>query len=119
MPAKSAEAKALYQRQYYLANKERLDKASNDWRANKRLELIKKFGGKCAECGESDPIVLDFDHVNNDGAAHRKETKKKNVAHILAAFDVDPSRFQLLCKNCNWKKEYWRRKDAKRIAEAA
>ena len=119
MPVLDKVEKAKYQRKYYEANKEKLDAYSNQWRLNKRLELIKQAGGKCVECGESDPIVLDFDHINNDGAEHRKKTKRTNVVNILSKEGIDVTKFQLLCKNCNWRKEYNRRQNAKRIKEAA
>jgi len=114
MPSKSE-----YNRKYYLANKAKLDDYSNQWRINKRLELIQMAGGKCVECGESDPIVLDFDHINDDGAEHRKKTKRTNIVNILSKEGIDSNTFQLLCKNCNWRKEYNRRQNAKRIKKAA
>ena len=66
-----------------------------------------KLGYKCSICGEKDPIVLQVDHINNDGALDRK--KFKNICcfylHIL---ENNPS-VQLLCCNCNWRKEYYRK----------
>jgi hypothetical protein len=125
MPAVSAkqkrapEDKAEYLRNYYQKNKLRLDTYSNEWREQKRNEFIKAAGGKCVECGVDDPIVLDFDHINDDGAEHRKQTKRTNVVNILVKTGFDPDKFQLLCKNCNWKKEYRRRKNASEIRKAA
>lgn len=75
--------------------------------------LIELLGGKCVHCGETDPVVLDFDHINDDGALHRQKTKGKpgtnKCTNYLVKKDID--KFQLLCKNCNWRKEYWRRKE--------
>ena len=37
-------------------------------------EAIMAYGGyECACCGEAEPLYLSIDHVNNDGAQHRKE----------------------------------------------
>jgi hypothetical protein len=100
------------QRAWYLENKARQDAYAKAWRAKERLRLIADFGGCCVECGVSDPVVLDFDHVDNDG---HKGTGKNLIFEVKS----DPTRFQLLCKNCNWRKEYWRRKgDAEQNAEA-
>lgn len=118
-PKRTKEQLAEYQRKYYQANKQKLDQYSNGWREAKRLDMIKQAGGKCVCCGEDDPIVLDFDHINDDGAVHRKQTKRTNVVNILATQGLDLTVFQLLCKNCNWKKEYARRKNASKIPKAA
>lgn len=91
---------------WYKNNKEKADNYAKNWRQQERLALIASFGGKCSVCGESDPIVLDFDHINDDG---HKDSKK----NIIYRVKENPSRFQLLCKNCNWRKEYWRRQNAK------
>ena len=105
--------KLEYQRKYYQQNRAKLDKYNTEWLANKRLELIGYFGGKCVVCHESDPIVLDFDHIFDDGAEERRLTKGKNVVRHLSKKSTDKSRYQLLCKNCNWRKEYTRRQNAK------
>jgi hypothetical protein len=80
------------------------------WRESNRAAIFKIYGGKCNACGESDPIVLDVDHVNDDGASHRAE---RGFGQMLMKDILDsgycPERFQLLCKNCNWRKEYARR----------
>ena len=95
-----------YQQKWYQENKKKADKTAYEWYRNKRTELINQLGSCCNHCGEDDPIVLDFDHINDDGAEDRKKG-----GSILTKIDREPHRFQLLCKNCNWRKEYQRRMD--------
>jgi len=118
-PKFTKEDKAALNKEYYQTHKQKLDARSNQWRRDKRLALIQELGGKCNCCGESDPVVLDFDHINNDGAKERRETKRTNVVNILAKGGIDKDRYQLLCKNCNWRKEYFRRNHAERVEKAA
>lgn len=99
-----------FQRQYYQDNKQRLDAYASAWRAKRRIELITALGGACVHCGEPDADVLDFDHINDDGAAHRRETKRRNVVDLLSVCPEDVVKYQLLCKNCNWRKELARRR---------
>jgi transposase-like protein len=107
-------------KEYYQKNKQQMDENAKEWRLKKRLELIVQAGGKCQQCGIDDPIVLDFDHIKDDGAEHRKQTKRANVVNILSKQGLNKDQFQLLCKNCNWKKEYFRRKNnAEHIRQTA
>lgn len=77
-----------------------------------RLAALEAYGGKCTWCGEEDEDCLVIDHVNNDGAAHRREIEPRNgkargAGHLiyrwLAKYDY-PGGFQVLCANCNMKK---------------
>lgn len=65
------------------------------------------YGGYvCACCGEIEPMFLDLDHVNNDGAAHRKEIRWDGCEGLyrwIIKHDFPPL-FQVLCRNCNWGK---------------
>jgi len=101
-PKRTPDEKKAYQADYYRRRKVELDAYAKTWRKLERLRLIESFGGRCSECGEGDTIVLDFDHIGNDG---HKGTGK----NIIFEVKQNPERFQLLCKNCNWRKEYWRR----------
>ena len=65
-----------------------------------RKAVLGLLGGACACCGESEYVFLDIDHVNEDGAEERRRTK---VATWRLAL-VEPHRFQVLCRNCNWAK---------------
>jgi len=78
---------------------------------NLKHEVYTKLGYKCNICGESDAIVLQIDHIDNDGSKDRKRFKNMPsfYEHILA----NSPRVQLLCCNCNWRKEYYRRNGAK------
>jgi len=68
-----------------------------------RLEVLAHYGGKCACCGESEPDFLQFDHINNDGAAHSREVKDPHIANWLRKNGY-PDTFQILCSNCNFAK---------------
>lgn len=66
-----------------------------------KLRVFNAYGGvQCACCGESNHEYLTLDHVNNDGAAHRKELNGKPIYHWLCRNGFPPG-FQVLCMNCN------------------
>jgi hypothetical protein len=58
------------------------------------------YGNKCVCCGETEPLFLTIDHVNNDGNIERKLNSQGNLYSriISAGF---PDTFQILCWNCN------------------
>lgn len=74
-----------------------------------RLGAIALLGGKCSYCGIDDPIVLNIDHVNDDGSHERKKLNPSQLCARLVKGTLPKERYQLLCCNCNWRKEYLRR----------
>lgn len=97
------------QRAYQEANRDRLYAYNRGWstkrRAALRSEMLTAYGGACACCGEQQPMFLQLDHVNNDGAVDRRRFKN-NEQHwlTLRAKGWPRDRFQLLCANCNFGK---------------
>lgn len=73
---------------------------------NTRLRLIQlvaqyKIGAKCVDCGEADPIVLEFDHVRG--------TKKGNISRMLCTatwskIQEEIAKCELRCANCHRRK---------------
>jgi hypothetical protein len=62
------------------------------------------WGRECLRCGFSaEPRALTFDHVANDGATHRRESKQ--AERILLWIRNNPiaalQRLQVLCANCD------------------
>ncbi len=58
----------------------------------------------CPHCDETILEFLTLDHVNNDGAAHRKELgwrKGGQALYPLLKKLGFPDGFQVLCFNCN------------------
>jgi hypothetical protein len=83
------------------ANRERALQAQRDCDRKLKEEVYKAYGGfRCACCGETEPLFLSLDHVNNDGAAHRKVIDRRKLYKWLAR-NRYPSGFQVLCMNCN------------------
>lgn len=69
-------------------------------------EAYNAYGGyKCSCCGESNPLFLSIDHINEDGAEHRRKhsVEGKKLYYWLKRNGY-PSGFQILCMNCNWGK---------------
>jgi hypothetical protein len=77
--------------------RERQRTRNREWRE----ELIAAYGGKCVCCGESHPEFLTIDHVNGDGAAHRRTIKTPNMTQWLRKAGYPQDGFRLLCFNCN------------------
>lgn len=64
--------------------------------------LIKK---ECIDCGEKDPIVLDFDHIN-------PQSKFKSISQMLSGHYswksvlVEIEKCEVRCANCHRRKTY-------------
>lgn len=93
-------------RAYYAINAEKQCKQIHAARKIRRkihqkfiLDYLKSH--PCFHCGESDPIVLEFDHLRN---------KRKNLSHMIGGSDSIDSikkeieKCQVLCANCHRRK---------------
>jgi len=69
----------------------------NKQQLKQRLKEIKEKAG-CKDCGETNHIVLDFDHLSN---------KKYNVSRMIhdgfswAAIKKEISKCEVVCSNCH------------------
>lgn len=94
---------SCYERFSYPATKVKYDYASFYKKYHKKLRntCLDHYGHECACCGETIDQFLTFDHINNDGAKHRKEVGKGNYLYRWLIDNKFPNTFQVLCFNCN------------------
>lgn len=76
-------------------------KRASIFRVKLRADVLRAYGGKCACCHESTPEFLEMDHVQNNGAAHRREIGHTRLYAWLKANEFPQAAFQILCANCN------------------
>lgn len=69
--------------------------------------VLAAYGNACKCCGETTPEFLQIDHVNNDGAEHRREVGTGNAVYWWLIKNNYPEGFQVLCANCNYAKEFY------------
>lgn len=86
-------------------NIDKMRESRNKWGRKLKGEVYNAYGGYlCSCCGETEPLFLSIDHINNNGAEHRKEIK---ILHGGTTFYIwlkrnnYPKEFQILCYNCN------------------
>ena len=66
-----------------------------------KLEVYEAYGGAtCKCCKETTECFLTIDHINNDGAEHRKQIGRTSILRWLKQNNY-PDGFQVLCFNCN------------------
>lgn len=100
-----------YTKQHYLRNKEYyLNKATIN--RKKAREKLRKFlfdyyfCHPCVDCGETDPIVLEFDHIKEKYA---NIAKMANRALSLERIKLEIEKCEVVCSNCH------KRRTAKRF----
>lgn len=73
------------------------------FRLKYKNQILDHYGRECACCKLTGDVFLAIDHVNNNGAKHRKEKGQygawKNI--VEQGF---PDDYQILCHNCNMAK---------------
>ena len=116
---KGREYHQKYMRVYKEKNKERLRQLNYEYRHRDpekirliamttyrrvRMDALTHYGGnppKCACCNEQHLEFLTIDHVNNDGAEHRRR-RKNHVLYWELRQQNYPLGFRVLCMNCNF-----------------
>jgi len=95
----------------WAAKNPEVNRASHvDERRRMRKEVFDHYGGKCVCCGESNQWFFTIDHVNNDGADHRRVLGRNMLGHKFYRWlrrNGYPEGFQVLCFNCNCAKGFW------------
>lgn len=72
---------------------------SQSYHQRRRAEVLARYGGACACCGETQPAFLAIDHINGGGRQHRLTVSRNFYAWLRA--EGFPEGFRVLCHNCN------------------
>lgn len=112
--------RAEYARQWYSdpSNKEVHKERSKRVKQERRIEyeqmVLVRLQGGCVDCGEIDPVVLQFDHLD-------PSTKKFNISEVFSrqpsydVFEEELDKCVVRCANCHIRKTatdfgWWRTK---------
>lgn len=86
--------------------REKLYEAQKRHRIKTRAHLFEYLSTrKCIDCGEKDPVVLDFDHIN-------PENKFKPVSKMMSghcswnSLLIEINKCEIRCANCHRRKTY-------------
>ncbi|MCA1836724.1 MAG: hypothetical protein LC721_10535 [Actinobacteria bacterium] len=101
--------RSAYHRKHYLANKRRYvehaAKAKKGQRIKRTRRLLEFFATHpCVDCGEADPVVLEFDHLRDKSFEVTQGLEWRSWQRILNEIE----KCDVVCANCH------RRRTAKR-----
>jgi hypothetical protein len=96
------QSKKAYQanRSYYIAYNRRLKAERRQSHLQKVWDYLLQH--PCVDCGEADPVVLDFDHVGSD--------KTGNISYLLSTLvswqriEAEIRKCEVRCANCHRRK---------------
>lgn len=117
MPYKNPEDQRKAFQRHYAANREAYMKRAIVNRTAKRKEsreYLQEYlrAHPCVDCGESDIVVLDFDHVRGE-----KLTNLSSMGHdgyTLKAIQIEIAKCEVRCANCHRRATHRRREEAKK-----
>ena|SRR5208337_2775928 len=93
---------AAHNKQYYALNADRERKRAKEKHLREKRIVVDHYGGCCTCCDELELVFLQIDHIENDGAAHRKACKVTGSSIIWWLIKNNfPPGFQILCANCH------------------
>jgi len=103
---RNKKAKLEYSRQHYLENKERILPTKKLYRDRIKIEVFSTYCPgeiKCACCQIKYLPFLTIDHINRDGADHRKQQGNGFGGYKFYLWlkrNDYPTGFRVLCFNC-------------------
>lgn len=112
MPYKNPEdqrraSAAHYQKHKDVYKKRSLKRNRSQRKWNKEFIFRVKDMYSCVDCGESDPIVLDFDHVVGDKIANVSDMV--NQSYSIDTIKQEIRKCEVRCSNCHRKRTHERR----------
>ena len=113
MPYKNREDQKKASAAHYKKHKEQYKLKAKRRNRNQRKwarEFVHRIKSKlsCVDCGESDPIVLEFDHIC--GEKIHNIADMVNQSYSIETIKNEIRKCQVRCANCHRKKTYQRRK---------
>ena len=111
MPYKSKKDQARAAAKHYEENKEKIISRSSARNKRQRkknkafVDRVKRMY-KCLDCGESDPIVLEFDHVR--GEKRRAIADMVSNYYSIKTIKEEIRKCEIRCANCHRKKTHER-----------
>ena len=101
-PCANAHSKAYYHADR-AAHQKRVKKNKIELRAEHRMRIMAfLLAHPCVDCGEGDPVVLDFDHVR--GQKRMDVTRMINGGYKWAVIAAEIEKCVVRCANCHRRK---------------
>jgi hypothetical protein len=97
------ECTRAYGRATYAKHKEKRRTSKKLYHKAVKAAVFTAYGKVCQCCGETEELFLDIDHMDNDGAEHRKKYNLNcgTQFYMWLIKNKFPANFQTLCCNCN------------------
>jgi len=104
MPYKDPKDQKEAVRRHYLKNKEEIKARSfkrNKVQRVRNREFVKSIKeiSECIDCGENNPLVLDFDHVK--GEKIMAISNMSNKAYCIDTISKEMDKCEVRCANCH------------------
>lgn len=116
---KNIERRRKWNREWIANNRAKYNASKARYRFKLKIEVMSLYVSppRCMQCGYSQIDALVFDHINDDGAVHRKENKISHRGNGGGGRIYEWIRkngkmegLQVLCANCNLIKEVRRKR---------
>jgi DNA-directed RNA polymerase subunit RPC12/RpoP len=98
-----------YFKQYHADNRERINERRREWRERMRAIMWNhKAVHPCIDCGETDPVVLDFDHRDPTQKSH--SISRMAMAHCSEDRLINEmKKCDVRCSNCHRRRTHKQR----------
>ena len=120
MAYKDPKDQAAAAKRHYEANKEKIkarSKKRNKESRKRNKEYIRfvKSLHKCIDCGEDNPVLLEFDHVRGEKRGNISDMA--NQAYCIDTIQKEIEKCEVRCSNCHRQVTYERREKKRNLQE--
>ena len=120
MAYKDPKDQAAAAKRHYEANKEKIkarSKKRNKESRKRNKEYIRfiKSLHECIDCGEDNPVLLEFDHVRGEKRGNISDMA--NQAYCIDTIQKEIEKCEVRCSNCHRQVTYERREKKRNLQE--